>query len=116
MQHLTLRGIQESRLKSTKQKDLPAYHCETVKDMLEFYLSCTTYATASHVTALNKPLPTRNPFPDIFDEWIGVDGNVNAIARTEHTSKLLCGLNVSCFYGQFCRGGQCASFSRFPDR
>lgn len=89
MQHLTLRGIEESRLKSTKQKDLAAYRCETAKEMLEFYLSCTTYATASHVTALKKPLSTRNPFPDIFDEWIGANGNVNAIARTKHTGKSL---------------------------
>lgn len=95
MQHLTLRGVCQSRLKSTNQQALPAYRCETVKDALEFYLACTTYATASHVTVLDKPLSTANPFPDIFDQSIGVDGNVNAIARMDHTSKIISQLSVS---------------------
>ncbi|XP_050305955.1 protein misato [Anthonomus grandis grandis] len=87
MQHLTLRGIPDSRLKkaSAKQKEMAAYKCNTVKEMMEFYLSCTTYATASNVAVFEKGMPTRNPFPDIFDKRLGVNGNVAAIHRDDQT-------------------------------
>lgn len=92
MQHLVLRGIPECRLKKPqnkagKQKEMAAYKCNTVKDMIDFYLSCTTYATASNLTTLEKPMPTKNPFPDIFDEFVGIDGNVYANSRLKETSK-----------------------------
>lgn len=90
MQHLTIRGIPETRLKKPpnkagNQKDMPAYKCNTVKEMMEYYLSCTTYASASNVTSVEKPLPVKTPFPDIFDEVIGQNGNIYAQPRQKNT-------------------------------
>lgn len=90
MQHLTISGISESKIKKPynfagKQKDMPAYKYNSVKEMLEYYLACTTYATASHVTAVEKPLTVKPPYPDIFDKIIGSDGNVNMNPRSDNT-------------------------------
>lgn len=81
MQHVTLRGIPESRLKKApnvagKQKDMPAYKYNTISEMLSYYYSCTLYATATNVTVVEKPLPVKTPFPKIFDKVLDVDGNV----------------------------------------
>lgn len=76
MQIMTLRGIPESRLKKSTQKGLPAYQYSSIKDMLMYYLSCTTYASANHVTAVDKPLTIGKLYPKIFDDRIGVDGNI----------------------------------------
>ncbi|KAF7279810.1 hypothetical protein GWI33_006732 [Rhynchophorus ferrugineus] len=90
MQHLTILGIPESRLKKAankagQQRDMPAYKYNTVKDMLEYYLACTTYATASNVTSIEKPLQVNAPYPEIFDQYIGQDGNVYASSRYDDT-------------------------------
>ncbi|KAL1513144.1 hypothetical protein ABEB36_002599 [Hypothenemus hampei] len=90
MQHLVLRGVPESRLKRAgdkagKQKDMAAYKCNTIREMLEFYLSCSTYATASNVTTMEKGVTVKNPFPDLFDKSIGINGNVTATQRLENT-------------------------------
>ncbi|XP_066245946.1 protein misato [Euwallacea similis] len=89
VQHLTLRGIEEARLKKPpnkagKQRDMPAYQCKTIKDMLEFYLGCTTYASINSVATVAKGMPTKNPFPTFFDEWINADGNVHWTPRAEN--------------------------------
>ncbi|KAI4466956.1 mitochondrial distribution regulator misato [Holotrichia oblita] len=59
MQLITLRGIPEDRLKKPydkagTQKDLPAYRCKNVNEMLNFYMSCTTFGTATNVTNISK--------------------------------------------------------------
>lgn len=90
IQHITLRGIDQQRLKGpfshgNLQKDMPAYKCETVEEMLGFYLSCTTYATASNVTVVKKPLSVKQPYPNIFDSFVGVRGNICSKERLDHT-------------------------------
>lgn len=86
MQFYTLRGISENRLKKPmksagKQKDMPAYSCKSVKDMLTFYMSCTNYACATDVTTLEKGLNVSLPFPKIFDEIVGINGNIQTEPR-----------------------------------
>ncbi|KAL3285700.1 hypothetical protein HHI36_000231 [Cryptolaemus montrouzieri] len=86
IQLYTLRGISEDRLKrpSSKagtQKDLPAYKCETIREMLEFYLSCTTFTSINNVTVVDSRLNVETPFPKIFDKFVGQKGNIFASPR-----------------------------------
>lgn len=81
LQHITLRGIPEEKLKkpleqAKGQKELPAYRCDTVANMLEMYLSYSTHATVSNVTTVRKPLSVNNPFPKIFNKDVGIHGEV----------------------------------------
>lgn len=94
MQHITLRGISEDRLKKPsssagKQRELPAYTSRNITDMLNMYLSYTTEATASNVTIVEKALDVRTPFPNIFGQELGITGNVSAKLRENGISKLL---------------------------
>lgn len=78
---MILRGVPEARLKKSlkqagSQKDVPAYKYDNVKDMLRYYLSCTTYASANHVTAIEKGAAISQFYPNIFDSRVGRDGNI----------------------------------------
>lgn len=89
IQLITLRGIAKERLKAPlqkagKQKDVPAYKCNTVSDMLDFYLSCTTYGGINNATTIKKGLPVKTPFPRIFDNRVGVSGNILAGNRPDY--------------------------------
>ncbi|XP_072393541.1 protein misato [Diabrotica undecimpunctata] len=82
MQHITLRGIREDKLKKAqniagKQRELPAYRCSSVNEMLALYLSYSTDATASNVTVADDPLTVKNPFPQIFKNNVGCHGYIN---------------------------------------
>lgn len=92
MQTFTLRGIPEDRLKrplqnAGKQKDMPAYSCNSVNEMLSLYLSCNYFLSATNVTAVTKGLSVKTPYPSIFDPFVGSDGNINSTPRPEHLSK-----------------------------
>lgn len=76
MQMYTLRGVPETRLKTIKHKNLPAYQYNNVKDMLTYYLSCTTYASANQVTTIEKAMPAGVFYPKIFDNRVGRDGSI----------------------------------------
>lgn len=77
MQTIVLRGVPATRLKqSLKQENVPAYKCDSVKSMLSYYLSCTTYASASQVTAIEKALPINPFYPKIFDDRVGRTGSI----------------------------------------
>lgn len=81
MQMITLRGVPESRLKKPlrqagNQKDVPAYKFDSIRDMLTYYLSCTSHASASHVTAVEKGAKIGPFYPKVFDNRIGKDGSV----------------------------------------
>ncbi|GJQ80833.1 hypothetical protein Trydic_g9419 [Trypoxylus dichotomus] len=91
MQLITLRGIPEDRLKrpSNKagaQKDMPAYDCKDINEMLMFYMSCTTFGTATNVTNISKGLALKKPYPNFFDDRVGVTGNISAVPRKENES------------------------------
>lgn len=92
LQVLTLRGIDEKRLKppiskAGTHKDVPAYKCESVTEMINFYLSCTTYATATNTTVVSRQIPVNTPFPNIFDQRVGVNGSIIAKDRPKHLCK-----------------------------
>ncbi|KAG5867839.1 hypothetical protein JTB14_021234 [Gonioctena quinquepunctata] len=91
MQHVTLRGIPEARLKKSpnqaqKQRELPAYRCDTIEEMMNLYLSYTSEATASNVTVVHKPLDVKNPFPKIFSRDIGQYGGISKYSRANEIS------------------------------
>ncbi|XP_018334955.1 protein misato-like [Agrilus planipennis] len=89
MQYWFLRGIAENRLKhSQNQQNLPAFKCNTVQEMLTYYMACTTYASANNVTVVDKALTVKTPYPDIFNAHVGIDGNIIADMRPEDSGKL----------------------------
>ncbi|KRT83091.1 hypothetical protein AMK59_4292, partial [Oryctes borbonicus] len=88
MQVITLRGIPEERLKKPfdragTQRDMPAYRCKNINEMLTFYMSCTTFATATSVTNISKGLIPNKPYPNFFDNKVGVSGNICSTLRRE---------------------------------
>ncbi|PSN51241.1 Protein misato [Blattella germanica] len=90
LQSVVLRGIPEGKLRSPQgdvrmQQDRnPAYTCANVQEMLNLFLSCCSYATASQVTAAQSPLKVLSPFPQIFSDFVGLDGSVNAVKRLQN--------------------------------
>lgn len=92
-QHVTIRGIAKNRLKTPtclaedNEKAMPAFRCETTKEMLTYYLQCVSFYTTSHVTSLNTALPTVMPYPDIFDERIDDSGNITNYPSKGERSK-----------------------------
>lgn len=93
-QQVTLRGIPLERLKkpverAEKQRDMPAYRCDSVNNMLEYYLECTSIYSVNRVTTLNSAMPTKMPFPEIFNENVDMYGNISDMSRKSSESKLL---------------------------
>lgn len=93
MQLMVLRGVPETRLKkplkqAKDQKDVPAYKYDSIKDMLSYYLECTTYVSASHITTIEKPVAIGPVYPKIFDNRVGSDGSI-VIKRPSGISKTL---------------------------
>lgn len=94
MQIVSVRGISEDRLKrnsyddkSKKQREMPAYRCETVQEMITFYLSCVSYCTASNICNISSPLSVQKPFPNIFDNTVGENGDILDFPRPVHQRK-----------------------------
>lgn len=94
LQVVSARGILESRLKrgafdekGKKQREMPAYRCDSVQEMLTFYLSCSSYATASHVSSIETPMCVKTPFPNIFDEFVGTAGELLDVPRSRNQGK-----------------------------
>lgn len=87
---MTLRGISEDRLKrplkfAGAQKDMAAYNCNTIQEMLNLYLSCNYFLSRNHITTITKGLPVNTPYPNIFDKYVTTDGNINNVPRIENT-------------------------------
>lgn len=82
MQMYVIRGIEECRLKSN-QKDMEAFKCDNVKDMLMYYIACNTYRSATHVTSMEHRLNVQTPFPQYFDNTLGIDGDVYESPRVQ---------------------------------
>lgn len=70
-----------------QQDTNPAYMCSTVQEMLSLFLSCCSYATASHVTSAYVPCNVTSPFPQIFSEFVGLDGSVRTEKRPGNIGK-----------------------------
>ncbi|XP_069672251.1 protein misato homolog 1 [Periplaneta americana] len=88
-QSVVLRGVPEPKLMSPRSNRMqqdrnPAYMCANVQEMLNLFLSCCSYATASHVTSAQSPCKVTPPFPQIFTDSVGLDGSVNSNKRPEN--------------------------------
>lgn len=91
VQSVSVRGIPETRLKNSKsqkvidrQRKMAAYRCDSVAEMLQLYFQCSNYNSLSHVSALQKGMVTRKPFPaELFDERINSSGFVNEFQMSE---------------------------------
>lgn len=85
VQSVCIRGIPENRLKSTKpqkvverQMKMAAYKCASVSEMFQLYFQCENYASLVHVSATEKGMPTKNPFPmELFDNRVSESGFIN---------------------------------------
>lgn len=85
VQTISVRGIAESRLKNRtspkemeRQMKMAAYKCDSVAEMMQLYFQCSNYASLAHVSAIEKPLNIKTPFPhDAFDLRMSKTGFVN---------------------------------------
>lgn len=82
----TLRGIPETRLKAVKHSKMPAYQCNTVEEMLNLYLSCNYFLCLNNVTTSSKAMSVKTPYPQIFDYYTGLDGNITSDQRPKNKS------------------------------
>ncbi|XP_030036783.2 protein misato [Manduca sexta] len=87
-QLITIRGIPESYLKAPpkqakEQMNLPAYRCNSVKEMFELYFQANNFLSATNVTVCDKPLELKTPFPKIFSENLNEYGFVSSDATQE---------------------------------
>lgn len=80
VQSVTLRGIPQNRIKRPReaaknQMKMAAYKCDSVSEMMQLYYQCNTYASLSHVTAVESPMKVKPPFPrEFFDDRLASDG------------------------------------------
>ncbi|KAF5292293.1 hypothetical protein FQA39_LY03327 [Lamprigera yunnana] len=82
VQLFTIRGIPEDRLKrplseSHLQYTMPAYQCNSISEMLSFYLSCNYFFCLSNVVSTQKGISVKTPFPSIFGKPLNCDGNIS---------------------------------------
>lgn len=87
-QLITVRGISESYLKAPlkeakEQINLPAYRCNTVKEMFELYFQANNFLSATNLTVCANPLEVKTPFPRIFSDTLNKFGFIQDINRQE---------------------------------
>lgn len=69
---------------ATKQRDLPAYCCNSVEEMLQMYLTCNTFNSTSRVITAKAGVSVKTPFPNIFDPSIDKDGYIASDERPDN--------------------------------
>lgn len=87
MYNLCISSFSAQRDGSMKQDTNPAYTCTSIQEMLSLFLSCCSYATASHVTSAYSPCNVTSPFPQIFSDFVGLDGSVSTEKRQSPIGK-----------------------------
>lgn len=80
-QLITVRGIPESYLKAPlkdakEQMSIPAYRCNSLKEMFDLYFQANNFLSATNVTVCEKALELKNPFPKIFSDRLNKYGFV----------------------------------------
>lgn len=80
-QHVTVRGIPESRLKrplkeADEQIKMAAYRCNSIKEMFEMFFQCKQYASVTHVTSSPHGMEVKMPYPKLFSKDLNCDGFV----------------------------------------
>lgn len=103
-QLITVRGISESYLKAPlkeamAQMNLPAYRCNTVKEMFELYFQANNFLSATDVTVCANPLELKTPFPRIFSDTFNKYGFVKDDNRQEKVES--CAVIAGYHNGQF---------------
>ncbi|XP_053666113.1 protein misato [Anopheles marshallii] len=82
VQSVCARGLPQNRLKrpptaksAQRQQIMPAYRCNNVSEMLQFFYSCSLEISMTHVTSVQSPMTVRQPFPvELFDKRVGYNG------------------------------------------
>lgn len=95
-QLITVRGIPESYLKAPpkeakEQMNLPAYRCNSVKEMFELYFQASNFLSATNVTVCGKALELKTPYPQFFSDNLDKYGfvkNDNSKERIESCAVL----------------------------
>lgn len=87
-QLITIRGIPESYLKAPPkeakaQQNLPAYRCNSVKEMFELYFQANNFLSATNLTVNEQPLNLKTPFPQIFTKNLNKYGFIKNDNRLE---------------------------------
>ncbi|XP_026751248.1 protein misato [Galleria mellonella] len=87
-QLITVRGIPESYLKPSMKEakdqiNLPAYRCNTVKEMFQLYFQASNFLSATNMTVCEKPLELKVPFPNFFSDNLNKYGFIKSDNRIE---------------------------------
>ncbi|KAJ8731844.1 hypothetical protein PYW08_014574 [Mythimna loreyi] len=87
-QLITVRGVPESYLKAPlkeakEQMNIPAYRCNSVKEMFELYFQANNFLSATNVTICEKPLEVKTPFPRFFSNELNKYGFIRSDANQE---------------------------------
>ncbi|XP_028159255.1 protein misato [Ostrinia furnacalis] len=87
-QLITVRGIPESYLKAPlkeakEQMNLPAYRCNSVKEMFELYFQASNFLSATNVTVCEQPFELKTPYPQFFSKDLNKYGFVASDSSQE---------------------------------
>ncbi|OWR48693.1 hypothetical protein KGM_203266 [Danaus plexippus plexippus] len=82
-QLITVRGIPETYLKAPmkeakEQLNIPAYRCNSVKEMFELYFQANNFLSATNVTVCEKPLELKTPYPRFFSDSLNKYGFIKS--------------------------------------
>lgn len=89
IQSVAIRGVPKSRLKrplesAKNQMKMAAYKCSTTSEMMQLYYQCNTYASMSHVTAIQSGMQIKSPFPkEFFDHRVTSNGFVKEFLSSD---------------------------------
>ncbi|XP_059052386.1 protein misato [Achroia grisella] len=87
-QLVTVRGIPENYLKpplkeAKDQINLPAYQCNSVKEMFQLYFQASNFLSATNVTVCKQPFELKTPFPKILSNNLNKYGFLKSDNRQE---------------------------------
>ncbi|KAI9582110.1 protein misato isoform X1 [Glossina fuscipes] len=94
VQSVSVRGIPIQRLKRPPQQakeqiHMPAYRCQSVSEMFQFYLQCVNHSSLAHVTSVKAALSTRVPFPiEMLDRRLTTSGFINIFKKRNLEEKV----------------------------
>lgn len=95
IQSVCVRGIPKDRLKrpianAKLQQQMAAYRCDSTSEMLQLYFQCNNYASLSHVSASEKAVNLKAPFPmEFFDSRLNGKGFLREFVNENVESEYL---------------------------
>lgn len=92
-QLITVRGIPENLLKAAQndakqQQNIPAYRCNSLKEMFELYFQASNFLSATDITIAEKPLDLKAPYPKIFSNSLNKYGFVKQNESNERVESV----------------------------